>query len=226
MVRFGVGTRRFLGGVLLAVFWAGVPGCQKTISEQARVAARDQDPSLPCGEDEVREYVCDDLLPLTSSRPAPEPFDNCPGAIDTRPGAYKPIGRVAGFDQPFTEYQRQREHVKPGHSCCYSWCAKAQVADPSKAAPLACRDAYGIEERFCMRELEGGTSEPGPSPYDRCPMALKPPEQSAFSAPTSVLIDVAKTNERRQNTKLPECCYGWCSKIPAQTVLRSHPKTK
>lgn len=224
MVRFGVGVRHFLAGALLAFFWAGSPACQKPVSEQARVVQRDEDPGLPCAEDEGREYFCDDLLPLTSSRPAPEPYDNCPGTVDVRPGAYQAIGKVAGFDQGFTEYTRKR--VQPGHSCCYSWCAKVLVSDPSKAAPLQCRDAYGMSEHFCMRELEQGTSAPAPSPYDHCPVAVKPPEVSAFSAPASALIDVAWTTQRRQETKLAECCYGWCSKAPSGTMLKSHPKTK
>jgi hypothetical protein len=224
MARFGVGPRRFRGGVLLAVFFGLAFACQKPVSEEARVAARDQDPSLPCGVDEGREYFCDDLLPLTSSRPAPEPYDNCPGTVDIRPGAYQAIGRAAGFDKGFTEYTRKR--VQPGHSCCYSWCSRVQVADPAQAAPAQCRDAYGMHENFCLRELEGGTSEPAPSPYDRCPIAVRPPEASAFSAPASALIDMAQTTQRRQDTKLAECCYGWCSKAPAGTMLKSHPKTK
>ena len=224
MARFGVGRQRFRGGVLLAVVWGLLSGCQKPVTEEARVAARAQDPSTPCAEDEAREYSCDDLLPLSSSRPAPEPYDNCPGSVDIRPGAYQPIGRVAGFDTAFTEYTRKR--VQPGHSCCYSWCAKVIVADPGHAAPAQCRDAYGMHESFCLRELEGGTSEPGPSPYGRCPVALKPPEGSAFSSPPSALIDLAQSAQRRQDTKLPECCYAWCSKAPAGTVLKAQPKIK
>ncbi|HWZ92196.1 MAG TPA: hypothetical protein VNW92_25205 [Polyangiaceae bacterium] len=224
MARFAVPPRRFRGGVLLAVLLGVVAACQPSVSEQARVAAREQDPSTPCALDETREYFCDDLLPLSSSRPAPEPYDNCPASVDTRPGAYKPVGRVAGFDKGYTEYTRHR--VQPGHSCCYSWCVKVELADPTLAAPAQCRDAYGMHENFCMRELETGTSEPAASPYDRCPLSVKPPEISAFSAPTSAMLDVAHTTQRRQDTKLPECCYGWCSKAPARTVLKSHPKTK
>ena len=223
MAWFRVDPRRIRGGVLLVVFWGSIGACQRPLSEQAQEAAREQDPSLPCGEDEGREYFCDDLLPLTSSRPAPEPYDNCPGTVDIRPGAYKPIGHVAGFDKGFTEYTRKR--AQPGHSCCYSWCAKTIVADPSKAAPMQCRDTYGMQEHFCLRELES-TSAPAPRPYDRCPVAVKPPEQSSFSAPASALIDVASTAKQRDETKLADCCYSWCSKVPAGTVLKGHPKTK
>jgi hypothetical protein len=224
MARFGVGPRRFRGGVLLAVLWGWLGACQKPMSEQARVAAREQNPSAPCGEDEAREFYCDDLLPLTSSRPAPEPYDNCPGTVDVRPGAYKPIGRVAGFDKGFTEYTRQRQ--PPGHSCCYSWCSKVDIAQASQAAPAACRDAYGMHENFCLRELEAGTTEPAASPYDHCPLALKPPQDSSFAVPASALLDVAKTTQTRQESKLAECCYGWCSKVPSGTMLKAHPKIK
>jgi hypothetical protein len=224
MARFGVGPRRFREGVLLAVLWGWISACQSPVSEEARVAARDRDPSAPCEQNEAREFFCDDLLPLTSSRPAPEPYDNCPSTVDVHPGAYKPIGSVAGFDKGFTEYTRQRQ--PPGHSCCYSWCTKVDVADPSRAAQPVCRDAYGIQESFCLRELENGTSEPATSPYDRCPLALKPPEASSFSAPASVLLDVTQTTQARRDSKLAECCYGWCSKAPAGTMLKAHPKTR
>jgi hypothetical protein len=222
MAWFRLSPQRLVGGALLAVFWCWLAACQSPVSEQARVAAREQDPSSPCAEDETREYFCDDLLPLSSSRPAPEPYDNCPGTVDIRPGAYKPIGHVAGFDKGFTEYTRKR--VMPGHSCCYSWCAKVVVADPAKAAPAQCRDAYGMPEKFCLRELESGTSEPSASPYDHCPVAVNPPEVASFSAPASALLDIAQTTQRRRDAKLAECCYGWCSKQPSGTIV--HPKTK
>jgi len=78
-----------------------------------------------------------------------------------------------------------------------------------------------------MRELEGGTSQPAASPFDRCPVALKPPEVVAFAAPPSALLDAAQTNQRRRDKQLAECCYGWCSKAPSGTVLKeSHPKIK
>lgn len=192
---------------------------------RATAAARPPDPSLPCKEDEVREYFCDDLLPLSSSRPAPEPFDNCPATTDIRHGSFQAVGRVAAFDQRFTEYTRKR--VPPGHSCCYGWCARVQIADPAQASPAACRDANGLHESFCMRELEGGTSLPGPSPFEHCPAALKPPEVAAFSAPNAALFDVSQTQQRRRDKQLADCCYGWCSIAPSGTVLKSpQPKTK
>ena len=180
---------------------------------------------MPCREDEVREYFCDDLLPLSSSRPAPEPYDNCPATTDIRHGSFQAVGRVAAFDQSFTDYTRKR--VPPGHSCCYGWCAKVKIADPGLASPAACRDANGLRESFCMRELEGGTSRPAQSPFDRCPAALKPPEVVAFAAPSSALFDASRTAQRRRDMQLADCCYGWCSITPAGTVLKSaQPKSK
>ena len=199
--------------------------CGGAESEGARIAEPEQDSSAPCARDEVREYVCDDLLPLASSRPAPEPYDNCPATTDIRHGAFAPIGRIAHFDLSYTVYTRKR--VQPGHSCCYGWCAKVTVADARRAAPLSCRDSSGLRESFCMRELEGGTSIPSASPYDRCPVAVKPPEVLAFAAPGSASLDVAQTTQRRRDLQLPECCYGWCSVPPSGTVLKAtQPKTK
>lgn len=171
----------------------------------------------------MREYFCDDLLPLSSSRPAPEPYDNCPATTDVRQGSFKAIGRIAGFDPGYTDYTRKR--VQPGHSCCYGYCAKVKVADPGLASPAACRDVNGMHESFCMRELEGGTSRPAQTPFDRCPAALKPPEVVAFSAPNAALLDAAQTAQRRREIQLADCCYGWCSITPAGTVLKAgHPK--
>jgi hypothetical protein len=180
---------------------------------------------VPCGEDEVREYFCDDLLPLSSSRPAPEPYDNCPASADARHGAFRALGSVAGFDPGFTAYTRKR--VPPGHSCCYGWCAKVTIADPNQAAPNACSDSSGFHESICLRELEGGTSLPASRPFEGCPLAIKPPEVLSFSAPSSALLDAEQTAQRRRDVQLAECCYGWCSKTPAGTVLKSaHPKIK
>ena len=244
MARFGLTARPLRGGALFLVGFGVLSACGGAESHAARVAAREQNPNLPCAEDEVREYFCDDLLPLTSSRPAPEPYDNCPATTDIRHSAFPAVGRVAGFDEGFTAYTRQRlagratggtrapatdgsAVAPPGHSCCYGWCAKVKVADPSAAAPQACRDSYGLAQKFCMRELENGTSEPAQSPFDHCPVAIKPPETEAFSAPASALLDVSETGQRRRDKQLADCCYGWCSQIPAGTVLKpAHPKTK
>ena len=225
MAWFGLVARRFRGAALF-IWGSGIlAACSGSQSATASAPGRQRDPSLPCAQDEVREYFCDDLLPLSSSRPAPEPYDNCPASTDIRHASFRAVGRVAAFDSSFTEYTRKR--VPPGHSCCYGWCAKVELADPNLAAPAACRDASGLHEGFCMRELEGGTSQPAASPFDRCPVALKPPEVVAFAAPPSALLDAAQTNQRRRDKQLAECCYGWCSKAPSGTVLKeSHPKIK
>ncbi|HET7540467.1 MAG TPA: hypothetical protein VFK05_11370 [Polyangiaceae bacterium] len=226
MLGFGAVAPWLRGGVWFALGLGGLLGCHSADAPRPTSTARQQvDPSAPCGEDEVREYFCDDLLPLSSSRPAPEPYDNCPATTDIRHGSFTAIGRVAAFDQGFTDYTRKR--VPPGHSCCYGWCAKVKIADPSQASAQACRDANGLRESFCMREMEGGTSLPAPNPFDRCPAALKPPEVVAFAVPNSALFDASRTAQRRREVQLADCCYGWCSITPAGTVLKSgQPKTK
>ena len=221
MARFGLVALRFRGAAWFTVGLGLLSACHGAEASSATASARVQDPSLPCAEDEVREYFCDDLLPLSSSRPAPAPYDNCPATTDIRHGSFKAVGRVAAFDQSFTDYTRKR--VQPGHSCCYGWCAKVKVADPSQASAAACRDINGMHESFCMRELEGGTSLPAQTPFDRCPAALKPPEVVAFSAPNSALFDVSQTAQRRRDLQLADCCYGWCSITPAGTVLKTSP---
>lgn len=225
MARFGPVALRSRGAALFTVGLGLLVACHGPAPVRARAAAPQRDPSLPCREDEVREYFCDDLLPLSSSRPAPEPYDTCPATADIRHASFKAVGHVAAFDQSFTEYTRKR--VPPGHSCCYGWCAQVKLADPGLASPAACRDANGLRESFCMRELEGGTSEPAPSPFDRCPAALKPPDVVAFAAPNSALFDVTQTAQRRRDKQLADCCYGWCSIAPSGTVLNSpQPKIK
>jgi hypothetical protein len=224
MARFGLVALRSRGAALFVVGLALLVACHGPAKVSASAPKPQRDPSLPCREDEVREYFCDDLMPLSSSRPAPEPYDNCQATANIRHASFEAVGHVAAFDQSFTEYTRKR--VPPGHSCCYGWCAQVKVADPSLASPAACRDANGLRESFCMRELEGGTTGPAPSPFDRCPAAVKPPDVVAFAAPNSALFDVAQTAQRRRDKQLADCCYGWCSIAPAGTVLKAQPKIK
>jgi hypothetical protein len=225
MPRFGL-ARRFRGGVLFVGGLALLVACHgPALSDSAADEAAGQEPVAPCAEDEVREYFCDDLQPLSSSRPAPAPYDNCPASTDIRHASFPAVGRIANFDPGFTGYTRKR--VPPGHSCCYGWCAKVTVAEPTKAAPSACHDASGLQETFCMREFEGGTSAPAGSPFEHCPVAVKPPEVAAFSVPNAALLEVNLTGQRRRDMQLADCCYAWCSKAPAGTVLKAtHPKTK
>jgi hypothetical protein len=51
-----------------------------------------------CGVDEVREFFCDELVPLTSSLPAADPYANCPGSIERHVGLHHPLPPVALFD--------------------------------------------------------------------------------------------------------------------------------
>lgn len=214
------------GWGLFLIVLASLVGCPSAPHEVPRAAQRDKDPSLPCGRDEVREYFCDDLLPLLSSRPAPDPYDNCPASTEIRHPAYPPVGRVAAFEPAFTAYTRKR--TPPGHSCCYGWCAKVPLGDPNRAAEASCTDSLGLPESFCMRELESGSSSPAASPYEHCPVAVKPPELLSFSAPSSALLDLSRTAKRRQDMGLADCCYAWCSQAPAGSVSKkkAQPKTK
>ncbi len=228
VARFSQVARRFRGAALFALVWGAAVACSAgPAPEPPRDPAGDLiEPVVPCGEDEVREYFCDDLLPLTSSRPAPEPYENCPAATDIRPGKYPALGKIAVFDQSRTAYTRERRH--PGHACCYGWCAKLKLADPSKAGPAACRDATGDPEHFCMAEPEGGTSTPAAAPFNSCPVAVKPPDGVAFSSPDSAYLDSNLTAQERRDKKLAQCCYGWCAILPGGAIVstKTHPKTK
>ncbi|MEP7050642.1 MAG: hypothetical protein ABJB12_09830 [Pseudomonadota bacterium] len=228
MAHFSRVARRLRGGALFAWVWGTVVACSST---PAPAPVRDAtgdiiEPVVPCGSDEVREYFCDDLMPLTSSRPASEPYENCPAAADIRHGKYPALGKVAVFDQGRTAYTRERRH--PGHACCYGWCAKVKLADPSKAGPSACRDATGDPEHFCMAEPEGGTSTPAAAPFNRCPVAVKPPDGVAFASPPSAYLDARLTAQERGDKKLAECCYGWCAILPGGAIVntKGHPKIK
>ncbi|MEO8900589.1 MAG: hypothetical protein ABI488_03050 [Polyangiaceae bacterium] len=226
VAHLGQFARRLRGGALFALVWGAAVACGGgTPSEPLRDGSGDLiEPVVPCGEDEVREYFCDDLLPLTSSRPAPEPYDNCPAATDIRPGKYPALGKVAVFDQSRTAYTRERRH--PGHACCYGWCAKVKLSDASKAGPSACRDATGDPEHFCMAEPEGGTSTPAAAPFNLCPVAVKPPDGVAFASPVSAYLDARLTTQERRDKKLAQCCYGWCAILPGGVIVKTHPKIK
>ncbi len=216
-------SRRRARAWLLGVSCLVASGCGH--APIAPVIAPESDTApAQCAKDEVREYFCDDLLPLFSARPAPAPYDSCPASSDIRAGNFPAVGRIAAFDLEYTAYTRRR--VQPGHSCCYGWCAAVKTSNPSSAAPVTCENSAGLREGFCMRELESGTSAPAASPFERCPSALKPPDVVAFAAPASARLDTAQTAQRRRETLLADCCYGWCSSTPAGTVLKAQPKTK
>jgi hypothetical protein len=167
----------------------------------------------PCVKDQARFYYCDSLLPTVANRVAPEPFDKCPGYIDIPEGVNAPVGTVAAFSPSQTDAARRR--ITPGHSCCYSWCAKIKIADESDAQPAEECVARGVtRESYCIREPEGETSgSHAGAPYDRCPAALTPPEEVAYSAPKAARLDVNETAQRRSQGT-PDCCYAWCSQVP------------
>jgi hypothetical protein len=213
---------RGIAALWLVIFGSCAESCAAH-KDQGR-AADGQSPLNPaCAPDQVREYFCDDLLPLTSTSPAPPPYENCPGTVAHRPTAFKSLSTQASFDPPFTEYTRRR--VAPGHACCYGVCTAVAIAPASGAKPQACADRYAMPETFIMRETESGTSEPAAAPFDRCPSAIKPPESGAFAVPEAALLNPVETATRRQQIRLADCVYTWCSKAPVGTVL-TQPKTR
>jgi hypothetical protein len=166
--------------------------------------------------DETREYFCDELLPVTSSLPAPAPFERCPGAIESHSGRFgKPP--VAGFDARYTEYLRKR--VTPGQACCYSWCSAVTVRPIADVPPNGgCSDPRAFRESFCMAQPEAGSSLPASAPLDHCPVAIVPPRGEVFSVPKAAALDAATSWQHRQQGG-NECCYGWCSIAPAGSGL-------
>jgi hypothetical protein len=169
-----------------------------------------------CARDEVREYFCDELLPLESALPAPEPYENCPASVESHVGVHQPVPPVAVFDADYTKHIRLR--APPGHSCCYSWCTALDLADPAKAPTALCQDPRAFRERYCLPELEGGTSAPVGGAYPSCPTAIVPPSGVSFARPEAAPFDPGITGERR-GQGFQECCYGWCSIAPPGTGL-------
>jgi len=165
-----------------------------------------------CGVDEVREYQCEELLPLRSALPAPPPYDNCPGVIEDLVGELDPTPKVAVFDGSYTDYIRKRQ--PPGHSCCYSWCASVPLADARLIDPNArCDNGRAMRETYCFDEPEAGSRAPGAPPFDRCPGAVVPPEGEVFYSPSGALLDPVLTGERRA-LGFRSCCYAWCTIAP------------
>ncbi len=200
----GVSVRSALAIGLLSL------GCRGA-EPQTSVAAPEFLPSM-CAQDQTRESYCDGLLPMTTAQGAPAPYETCPIGIELPPGAYPAKGSVARFDPNYTEWARQR--AKPGHACCYSWCADVQIADVDEVLPYAgCNDPLAMQENYCMTELESGTSAPAPAPLERCPLAIQPPAAVSFSVPRAAPLDVAATQAKRTQGDT-SCCYGWCSHAP------------
>jgi hypothetical protein len=174
-----------------------------------------------CGRDQTREYFCEDLLPLATSMPAPSPYEACPSSIEDPASEYDPPPPFGVFDTGYTEYTRKR--APPGHSCCYSWCDKVKLADPSSPAiRQACQTATAFREEFCMAEPEQGTSDPAGAPYDRCPAAIVPPAKRVFSTPVAAALDAQSTATHRARGQA-DCCYAWCSQAPPGSgILQRH----
>jgi hypothetical protein len=170
-----------------------------------------------CGLDEVREYFCDELVPLGSSLPGDAPYEDCPGSIETHVGDHEPRPSVAAFDLDYTRYMRKR--APPGHSCCYSWCASLRVAETAELDPWAgCNATGAFREVYCVSEPEAGASQPAPAPAERCPAAIVPEPERSFSVPEAAALDMQVTLARR-GAGFEECCYGWCSMAPSGAGL-------
>lgn len=209
--------------ILKPAWAAGLFLTALSCSRASDVAAT-QNPSVPgfvpvlCQADQVREFYCESLLPMSTGLGAPAPYDSCPAGIEAPPGVHQPRERVARFDAAHTEWVRQR--AKPGHACCYSWCADLEVRKPSEVPEQAGCDQPGSNrETFCMPELESGTSLPAEPPWDACPVALRPPEVLYFSVPAAAPFDPDVTRARHDRGH-SECCYGWCSQMPAGLLER------
>jgi hypothetical protein len=219
--------RCLLGACLVAALAAAPSACSsKNAAQPAAETPDDHDDAVAlvpaaCGEDQVREYRCESLLPLSSALPAPEPYGACPGVIDLVAPLYDPVAKTAGFDAVHTEFMRRR--APPGHQCCYSWCGRLEVARVSDVPPGSrCNEPLAFPEKFCMPTPEGRVStERAAAPFERCAAAVRPPQGAAFSVPTAALLHPGITNERR-GLGFSECCYSWCSIAPPGTGLERH----
>lgn len=219
------GGKRWAVGAYVALALAAAPsacGSKNGEAEGAMTPSSDDEAvslvPVACGKDQVREYRCDALLPLSSSLPAPEPYEACPGVIDIVSPTYVPLAKTASFDAVHTEFMRRR--APPGHQCCYSWCARLEARSTIDVPPGGrCNEPLAFPEKHCIPEPEGRISkEPAAPPFDRCPAALRPPKAAVFSVPAAAAFHPGLTTERR-NQGFGECCYAWCSIAPPGTGL-------
>lgn len=193
---------------------AACSGNQQKPADDA--AGEDNGPPPPCNKDEVREYLCDDLLPFTTEKAAPEPYQTCPSKLGVKGNVFKPTSSVARFDKSRTEWTRKR--VPPGHACCYSWCSTLVVADTDDVDVAACGQPNAMRERLCISSAEAGVSDSAAAPNEACAAAVTPPASVAFTPPKAAALDLQATAEKRSQG-VSECCYGWCSKAPLGTGL-------
>jgi hypothetical protein len=206
-------SRARWGAVVLGLAWLGCGTTGAGARAPAPVAH-----AAACGRDETREYFCEDLLPTAAAVPAPAPYQACPGSIESPAGEAEQGPAFAPFDTGYTEYTRRR--APPGHSCCYSWCSKVTLANPSAASgQAACQKATAFREEYCMEEPEGGTALSVGAPFERCPAAIVPPRKAVFAVPEAALFDAQLSGARRAKGQTP-CCYGWCSDAPPGSGLQ------
>jgi hypothetical protein len=171
-----------------------------------------------CGIDDTREYFCEELLPPTTSMPAPSPFESCPSVIDSPDSMFTPAPSVGLFDTSYTVYMRKR--APPGHSCCYSWCSHVKLGDPSAPSiQTTCASGAAFREEYCMEEPEVGTALSVGVPFDHCPAAIVPPRKAVFSVPESAPFDAQITSTHRGKGQA-HCCYAWCSLAPPGSGLQ------
>ena len=204
----------------LAWAWAVLclgSACSSAKQKDAAVAGDDMTgPPPACHKDEVREYLCDDLLPVSSEKPAAEPYQTCPSNVGVRGNVFPATSTWARFDVARTEWTRKR--VPPGHACCYSYCSKLALADVEQVDAASCSHPNAMPERLCISTSEAGVSDAAAAPNELCAAAVAPPAGVAFTPPKAAALDVRATAERR-GQGLSECCYGWCSKAPLGTGL-------
>jgi hypothetical protein len=200
----------------LSTLWLGA-ACSGSREKPAESAADDlSGPPPPCGPNQVREYFCDDLLPFTSDKPAPVPYQTCPNTVGVKGNTFPATSSWARFDIPRTEWTRKR--VPPGHACCYSWCSKLAIAEVDQVDPTACQQPNAMRERLCISTAEAGVSDAAAAPNERCANAVTPPAGVSFTPPKAAALDLQATADKRSQG-VSECCYGWCSKAPLGTGL-------
>jgi hypothetical protein len=205
--------------VFLAGAGALLFACASDRKKAAAPSAGADPGPLACGLDEVREVRCEALLPWTSAMPAPAPFETCPSSIEVRDAVFPPASGSGRFDPERTKVARRR--APPGQQCCYSWCGKLEVVEVA-AVEDSCLKPLAFRESYCVAELEGGTrGEVASQPFDRCALAIRPPEASVFSVPSGALLDPDLTADRRRSGN-PLCCYGWCSIAPPGSGLERY----
>lgn len=213
----GFSTRASARSLLWA--WSAlclVSACSGSKQKEAAAVDDTNGPPPACHKDEVREYLCDDLLPVSSDKPAPEPYQTCPSNVGVKGNVFPATSSWARFDIPRTEWTRKR--VPPGHACCYSYCSKLASADVDQVDAAACSQPNAMPERLCISTSEAGVSDAAAAPNELCAAAVAPPAGVAFTPPKAAALDLRATGERRAQG-LSECCYGWCSKAPLGTGL-------